>query len=64
MADAPFTDNLNTARATFGWTYALARAAALVLHVEVAILLLPICRGFITLARRTQLNSLIPFDAK
>jgi hypothetical protein len=59
-----FVDNLNTARATFGWTYPVARSAALVLHVEVAILLLPICRSFITIARRTQLNSLIPFDAK
>ena len=59
-----FADNLDNARATFGWTFATARASALVLHVDIAMLLIPVCRNFITLIRRTHLNSLIPFDAK
>lgn len=57
-------DNQETARATFGITYPIARASALVLHVDVAMLLIPVCRNLITLIRRTPLNSLIPFDAK
>jgi len=55
-------DNLVTARATFGVTYAIARSAALVLHLDAAFILLPICRNFISLVRRTPLNSFIPFD--
>jgi len=57
-----FKDNLNNARATFGITYAIARTAALVLHVDVALILLPVCRNFISMFRRTPLNSIIPFD--
>lgn len=57
-------DNLTNARSTFGITYAIARSSALVLHVDVAFLLLPVCRNFITMIRRTPLNDFIPFDAK
>ncbi|KAH9033367.1 NADPH oxidase [Lactarius pseudohatsudake] len=55
-------DNLTTARATFGITFTIARAAALVLHVDVIFILLPVCRNFISLLRRTPLNHVIPFD--
>ncbi|KAI0342373.1 NADPH oxidase [Trametopsis cervina] len=55
-------DNLNTARATFGITFTIARTAALVLHVDVIFILLPVCRNFISLLRRTPLNHYIPFD--
>jgi predicted ferric reductase len=55
-------DNLVDARATFGITYPIARAAALVLHVDVIFILLPVCRNFISLLRRTPLNDIIPFD--
>jgi len=55
-------DNLNNARATFGITFAIARSAALVLHVDVIFILLPVCRNFISLLRRTPLNDIIPFD--
>ncbi|KAH9024016.1 NADPH oxidase [Lactarius deliciosus] len=55
-------DNLTTARATFGITFTIARAAALVLHVDVVFILLPVCRNFISLLRRTPLNHVIPFD--
>lgn len=41
---------------------AIARAAALVLHVDVIFILLPVCRNFISLVRRTPLNHYIPFD--
>ena len=57
-------DNLTTARNSFGWTFSVARSSALVLHVDVAVLLLPVCRNAITLVRRTYLNQLVPFDAK
>ncbi|KAJ7729798.1 NADPH oxidase [Mycena metata] len=55
-------DNLNQARATFGITFTIARAAALVLHVDVIFILLPVCRNFISLARRTALGDVIPFE--
>ncbi|KAL7269067.1 hypothetical protein RUND412_008290 [Rhizina undulata] len=55
-------DNLNTARATFGITYPIARAAALVLHTDVALILLPVCRNLISMARQTALNGIIQFD--
>ncbi|TFK99255.1 NADPH oxidase isoform 2 [Pterulicium gracile] len=55
-------DNLVGARALFGVTFSLARSAALVLHVDVIFILLPVCRNFITLLRKTALNDVIPFD--
>ncbi|KIK61511.1 hypothetical protein GYMLUDRAFT_243674 [Collybiopsis luxurians FD-317 M1] len=55
-------DNTVNARATFGITYPIARAAALVLHVDVIFILLPVCRNLISLLRRTPLNDIIPFD--
>lgn len=55
-------DNLNTARATFGVTYSIARAAALVLHFDIAILIFPVCRTLISLLRQTPLNGIIQFD--
>ncbi|KAJ7603133.1 ferric reductase NAD binding domain-containing protein [Roridomyces roridus] len=55
-------DNLNNARATFGITFVIARSAALVLHVDVIFILLPICRNFISVIRRTPIGTVIPFD--
>lgn len=55
-------DNLSGARATFGFTYAVARASALVLHVDVALILFPVCRTLISLARQTPLNGIVQFD--
>lgn len=55
-------DNLNEARATFGVTYPIARASALVLHFDIAILIFPVCRTLISLARQTALNGIIQFD--
>ena len=55
-------DNLTQARATFGITYAIARAAALVLHLDIALLLFPVCRTLISLLRQTPLNGIIQFD--
>lgn len=55
-------DNMNTARATFGVTYPIARAAALVLHFDIAILIFPVCRTLVSLMRQTPLNGIIQFD--
>ncbi|KAF9451093.1 NADPH oxidase isoform 2 [Macrolepiota fuliginosa MF-IS2] len=55
-------DNSVNARNTFGVTFPIARTAALVLHVDVIFILLPVCRNFISLLRRTPLNDIIPFD--
>ncbi|KAJ7202026.1 NADPH oxidase [Mycena pura] len=55
-------DNLNNARATFGITFTIARAAALVLHIDVIFILLPVCRNFVSILRRTPLGDVIPFD--
>ncbi|KAJ7820750.1 NADPH oxidase [Mycena olivaceomarginata] len=55
-------DNLTNARKTFGITFTIARAAALVLHVDVIFILLPVCRNFISIIRRTPLGDVIPFD--
>jgi NADPH oxidase len=55
-------DNSATARSLFGITFSIARTAALVLHVDVIFILLPVCRNFISLLRRTPLNDIIPFD--
>ena len=55
-------DNLQTARATFGLGYSIARAAALVLHFDIALLLFPVCRTLISLLRQTPLNGIIQFD--
>nr|GAT55945.1 predicted protein [Mycena chlorophos] len=55
-------DNLNGARAEYGVTFVIARSAALVLHVDVIYILLPICRNFISILRRTPLSTVIAFD--
>ncbi|KIL66155.1 hypothetical protein M378DRAFT_75950 [Amanita muscaria Koide BX008] len=55
-------DNYDNARSTFGVTFAIARAAALMLHVDVIFILFPVCRNFISLLRQTPLNTIIPFD--
>ncbi|KAF5313418.1 hypothetical protein D9611_008566 [Ephemerocybe angulata] len=55
-------DNSQGARDTFGITFPIARTAALVLHVDVIFILLPVCRNFVSMLRRTALNDIIPFD--
>ncbi|EEA19645.1 hypothetical protein EYB25_009746 [Talaromyces marneffei] len=57
-----FKDNLNTARATYTWTYMVARSAALALHLDVGLILFPVCRTLISLLRQTPLNGIIQFD--
>lgn len=63
MVTWQISDNFNGARQTYGVTFAIAKAASLALNVDVAFILLPICRNFITLLRRTPLNGIVPFDA-
>ncbi|KAF7324947.1 FAD-binding FR-type domain-containing protein [Mycena kentingensis (nom. inval.)] len=55
-------DNLTTARNAFGVSFTIARAAALVLHIDVIFILLPVCRNFVTVLRRSPLGDIIPFD--
>lgn len=55
-------DNLVGPRALFGITLPIARSAALVLHVDLALVLLPVCRTLISMARQTPLNGIIQFD--
>ncbi|CAG8495043.1 6173_t:CDS:2 [Dentiscutata erythropus] len=55
-------DDLENARKTFGLPYVIARSAALVLHIDAAMILFPVCRNLITLLRATPLNGIIPFD--
>ncbi|KAI7825420.1 ferric reductase NAD binding domain-containing protein [Kickxella alabastrina] len=45
-----------------GGSFIAARSAALVLHVNTALVLLPICRTVISWIRTTPLNRVIPFD--
>ncbi|KAF2814222.1 uncharacterized protein BDZ99DRAFT_379956 [Mytilinidion resinicola] len=62
MMNYGMTDRSVNARAMLGLTFPIARSAALVLHVDIALLLFPVCRNFISMLRRTPLNGIIPFD--
>ena len=62
FANYQLKDNLTQARDTFGITYPIARSAALVLHFDIAVLIFPVCRTLISLARQTPLNGIIQFD--
>lgn len=55
-------ESLQSSRDNFGFTFVIARSAALVLHVDVAIILFPVCRTLISLLRQTPLNGIIQFD--
>jgi hypothetical protein len=43
-----------------GWTV-MSRSAAMVLDIDAALILLPVCRNLISLARRTSLGGVIPY---
>lgn len=62
MMNYAMTEKSTEARALFGATFPIARSAALVLHVDIAFILLPVCRNLISMVRRTPLNGIIPFD--
>ncbi|KAK1225668.1 hypothetical protein PQX77_011382 [Marasmius sp. AFHP31] len=55
-------DNLSQARKTFGAGFTIARTSAVLCHIDVIFILLPICRNFISIMRRTPLGTVIPFD--
>ncbi|KAG6040623.1 hypothetical protein E4U41_007687 [Claviceps citrina] len=57
-----FKDSLQGAREVFGFTFTIARASALVLHIDVALIMFPVCRTLISLMRQTPLNGIIQFD--
>ncbi|KAF2007932.1 NADPH oxidase 5 [Amniculicola lignicola CBS 123094] len=62
MMNYGLTDKSIGSRAIFGITFPIARSAALVLHVDVSLILFPVCRNLISMVRRTPLNGIIPFD--
>ncbi|KAF9257891.1 NADPH oxidase [Marasmius fiardii PR-910] len=55
-------EDFSRARKTFGAGYCIARTAAILCHVDVFFILLPVCRNFISIMRRTSLGTVIPFD--
>ncbi|KAI1310279.1 hypothetical protein EDD11_003779 [Mortierella claussenii] len=57
-----YSDNFEIARSKLGITLPMARGAALVLHVDSGMILLPVCRTLISWLRSTPLNRIVPFD--
>ncbi|KAF9180725.1 hypothetical protein BGZ51_005934 [Haplosporangium sp. Z 767] len=57
-----YSDNFEIARSKLGITLPIARGAALVLHVDSGMILLPVCRTLISWLRSTPLNRIVPFD--
>ncbi|KAJ2857416.1 hypothetical protein J3B02_001012 [Coemansia erecta] len=55
----PLWQNMHT---LLGGSFVSARSAALVLHINTALVLLPVCRTVISWIRTTPLNRVIPFD--
>lgn len=54
--------SLSDARATYTWTYMVARSSAVVLQVDSGLILFPVCRTLISYMRQTPLNGIIQFD--
>ncbi|KAF9263207.1 hypothetical protein L218DRAFT_845664, partial [Marasmius fiardii PR-910] len=57
-------DNLtNVARRTFGAGFSTNRSfLSSLCHIDVIFILLPVCRNFISIMRRTPLGTVIPFE--
>ncbi|KAJ1967490.1 hypothetical protein H4R35_006696 [Dimargaris xerosporica] len=49
-------------RELLGWSLVFARASALVIHVDTAVVLFPVCRTLVSMLRSTPLSRVIPFD--
>ncbi|OCK84918.1 hypothetical protein K432DRAFT_389136 [Lepidopterella palustris CBS 459.81] len=62
MMNYGLTERSVGARSIFGLTFPIARSAALVLHVDIALIMFPVCRNLISILRRTPLNGIIQFD--
>ncbi|OLY83831.1 Superoxide-generating NADPH oxidase heavy chain subunit A [Smittium mucronatum] len=46
----------------FGASFVISRTSALLIHVNVAVVMLPICRSLLTLLRSTRLSQILSFD--
>ncbi|KAF9286031.1 hypothetical protein BGZ68_003302 [Mortierella alpina] len=57
-----YSDNFESTRQIVGIGLPTARGAALVLHVDSGVILLPVCRTLISWLRSTPLNRVVPFD--
>lgn len=55
-------DNFVSVRAKMGIGFSIAGAAGLVLHLDLAILLFPVCRNLVSIIRRRLLNNSIDLD--
>lgn len=55
-------DEFVTAMARFGVAFPIASAAGLVLHIDLAILMFPVCRALMSVIRRRLLNNIIDLD--
>ncbi|OMJ19904.1 Superoxide-generating NADPH oxidase heavy chain subunit A [Smittium culicis] len=49
-------------REKFGATFIIARTSAFLIHANVAMILIPVCRNVLTLFRKSFLSNIIPFD--
>lgn len=54
--------HLTLTRSTSGITLSMANAAALVLHFDLAVLILPVCQTLISILKRTPLSDSIHYD--
>ncbi|EPZ32879.1 hypothetical protein ROZALSC1DRAFT_29851 [Rozella allomycis CSF55] len=57
-----YSPNVSQIRETFSHSLHTARSAAVVLNVDSALVLFPICRNLITFLRSTPINHIVPFD--
>ncbi|BFZ53255.1 hypothetical protein PYCC9005_000278 [Savitreella phatthalungensis] len=55
-------ETLDATRSQLGLSFSIARACALALHINTAIILLPVCRNLITKFRATALIRALPLD--
>ncbi|PVU91694.1 hypothetical protein BB561_004256 [Smittium simulii] len=50
------------AKKQFGGSFVVSRSTALLIHVNIAVVLIPVCRNFLTKLRGTRLSRIISFD--
>ena len=57
-------DDFITTRSTLGLSFPIASATGMVLHFDLAIVMLPLCRTLVSLLRRTPLNATTSYSSK
>jgi len=56
-------DDFVAARYKFGIAFPIASAAGSVLHIDLAILIFPVCRNLVSIVRRRLLNNIVDLDS-